>query len=131
MTTYEGGCHCGAVRFRVEVTEHRAITCNCSICQKKGFLHLIVPKERFTLLSGEGNLTTYRFNTGVAKHTFCTTCGIHPFYTPRSHPDAVDVNVSCLDGDVGAAFTVGQFDGKNWEDSVASIRELGVKEGRA
>ena len=131
MTTYEGGCHCGAVRFRVEVLEHDAVTCNCSICQKKGFLHLIVPKERFTLLSGEGNLTTYRFNTGVAKHTFCTTCGIHPFYTPRSHPDAVDVNVHCLDGDVLAAFPVRRFDGKNWEDNVASLRDRGVKEGTA
>jgi hypothetical protein len=121
MKAYEGGCHCGAVRFRVEVTQPKALDCNCSICRMKGFLHLIVPKERFVLVKGEGKLTSYRFNTGVANHTFCTTCGIHPFYTPRSHPDGVDVNVRCLDGDAMREFAVEPFDGQNWEDNVATI----------
>src|SRR5262249_2349233 len=84
---YEGGCHCGAVRFRVRVDGHQAKECNCSICAKKGFIHLIVTHEQFTLLSGADALTTYTFNTGVAKHTFCRICGVHSFYTPRSHPD--------------------------------------------
>lgn len=93
-----GGCHCGAVRFEVEVPEEpRLVECNCSICSMSGFLHLIVPLSRFRLLSGETQLTTYTFNTGVAKHTFCKVCGIKPFYTPRSNPDGVDVNVNCLD----------------------------------
>lgn len=121
MQAYEGGCHCGAVRFRVEVEKHAAVDCNCSICRMKGFLHLIVSKERFVLLKGEENLTIYRFNTGTAKHTFCRTCGMHPFYTPRSHPDAVDVNVRCLDGDVMGRFVVRPFDGQNWEANVGSI----------
>jgi hypothetical protein len=124
-TSYEGGCHCGAVRFRVSVEEREALDCNCSICQKKGFLHLIVPKERFTLLSGEEVLTTYTFNTGVAKHTFCRRCGIHPFYTPRSHPDGVDVNVRCLDGEAMGAFQIKPFNGKSWEESVEEIRRPG------
>jgi hypothetical protein len=121
MTAYEGGCHCGAVRFKVEVAEHRALDCNCSVCRKKGFLHLIVSKERFTLLKGEGSLTSYRFNTGVANHTFCATCGIHPFYTPRSHPEGVDVNVRCLDGDAFEGFEIAPFDGQHWEENVGAI----------
>lgn len=124
--TYEGGCHCGAVRFRVTVDRgadaHRALDCNCSICARKGFLHLIVPRERFELVAGEQQLTTYTFNTGVAKHTFCRVCGVHPFYTPRSHPDGVDVNVRCLDGDAPARFTVAPFDGARWEASVETIQ---------
>ncbi len=123
MRTYEGGCHCGAVRFRVEVAgDARALDCNCSICRKKGFLHLIVEAHCFTLLKGEGSLSTYRFNTGVAKHTFCTTCGIHPFYTPRSHPGGVDVNVRCLDGDALAEFAITPFDGQRWEENIGAIR---------
>lgn len=124
MKAYEGGCHCGAVRFRVEVDEHRVLDCNCSICRKKGFLHLIVARERFTLLKGEDRLTSYSFNTGVAKHTFCTACGIHSFYTPRSHPDGVDVNVRCLDGEAFERFALAPFDGKNWEENVASIASV-------
>lgn len=121
---YEGGCHCGAVRFRVRVPAgaREALDCNCSMCAKKGSLHLIVPHERFTLLRGADALTTYSFNTHVAKHTFCATCGIHPFYTPRSHPDQVDVNVRCLDGDAITDFDVRTFDGQRWEVSVEQIR---------
>ncbi|MGC9505210.1 GFA family protein [Baaleninema sp.] len=119
---FEGGCHCGAVRFRIQVDERKAIDCNCSICTKKGFLHLIVPPERFTLLRGEDALATYRFNTGVAKHLFCKTCGIHPFYRPRSHPHCYDVNLRCLDGEVLGEFAIEPFDGKHWEDNVAKIQ---------
>lgn len=120
--TYEGGCHCGAVRFRVVVHGHEALDCNCSVCTKKAFLHLIVPAERFTLLSGRESLSTYRWNTGLARHTFCRVCGVHPFYTPRSHPDGVDVNVRCLDGDAPGRFSVAPFDGRDWEASVEAIR---------
>ena len=87
-----------------------------------GNLHLIVPQSRFTLLRGEDALTTYRFNTGVAKHTFCKVCGIHPFYTPRSHPDCIDVNIRCLDGDAAARFRITSFDGAHWEENVDRIR---------
>ena len=95
---FEGGCHCGRVRFRVRTELAGILDCNCSICRKKGFLHLIVAPERFELIQGRDALSTYTFGTGVAQHTFCGTCGIHPFYVPRSHPDKIDVNVRCLDG---------------------------------
>ena len=88
------------------------------MCAKKGFLHLIVPPDQFELLLGKDALTTYTFNTGVARHTFCSTCGIHPFYVPRSDPDKIDVNVRCLDDvDIGA-LEVKQFDGQNWEHAM-------------
>jgi len=122
METHEGGCHCGAVRFRVIIDRFEAIDCNCSMCRKKANLHLIVTQDRFTLLRGAGMLTTYQFNSGVAKHTFCRVCGIHPFYTPRSHPDCVDVNPRCLDGDVLSRFRVTPFDGQHWEANVERIR---------
>lgn len=118
LVTYSGGCHCGAVRFTVAVDKHEALNCNCSICKKKGFLHLIVPPERFTLMSGEDVLTTYTFNTGTAKHTFCRICGIHSFYRPRSHPKQFDVNVRCLDSDAISQFKIVPFDGVNWEQNV-------------
>jgi hypothetical protein len=120
--TYEGGCHCGAVRFRVVVEDHKVDDCNCSICTKKGFLHLIVPRSQFTLLKGEDELTTYKFNTGVAQHKFCRTCGMHPFYIPRSHPDSIDVNVRCLDDDVIKNFQIVPFDGQNWEANIHTLR---------
>src|SRR6476469_10987816 len=113
--TYEGGCHCGKVRFRVVVDKHEADDCNCSICSKKGFLHLIVPPESFTLLSGAEALTTYTFNTGVAKHTFCRHCGIHPFYRPRSDPDKIDVNARCIDDIDLTTLEPTHFDGRHWE----------------
>ncbi|HTO69314.1 MAG TPA: GFA family protein [Myxococcota bacterium] len=118
--TLEGGCHCGGVRFRVRVEQFVASDCNCSMCAKKGMLHLIVPPERFELLRGGELLTTYTFNTGVAQHRFCRVCGIHPFYTPRSDPDKVDVNIRCLDGDAWTRFEIVGFDGRNWEQSMAS-----------
>src|SRR6478609_11579688 len=86
MRTLDGGCHCGRVRFRVTAELDRVTYCNCSMCSKKGFLHLIVAPSQFELLSGKGDLATYTFNTGVARHTFCRHCGIHPFYVPRSDP---------------------------------------------
>ena len=123
FVTYSGGKRCGAVRFTVAVDKHEASDCNCSICKKKGFLHLIVPPERFTLLSGEDVLTTYTFNTGTAKHTFCRICGIHSFYRPRSHPDQFDVNVRCLDSDAVSQFQILPFDGVNWEQNVHLLRD--------
>jgi hypothetical protein len=121
---YRGSCHCGAVAFEVEAPERLACQrCNCSICTKSGFLHLIVPRSRFRLLRGEDSLTTYTFNTGVAKHTFCRTCGIKPFYVPRSNPDGIDVNANCLDP-VPAGIVVEPFDGRNWETNGPALAHL-------
>lgn len=112
---YKGSCHCQTVTFEVEAPAHiEADACDCSICEKSGFLHLIVPLNAFTLLSGKDSLSTYTFNTGIAKHTFCSICGIKPFYTPRSNPDGIDINVHCLDTKP-TSLTVTSFNGKNWE----------------
>lgn len=118
MKTYTGGCHCGRVRFRVTADLAGVTDCNCSICTKKGFLHLIVPPEQFELLSGADDLATYQFNTGTAKHTFCKVCGIHPFYVPRSDPDKIDVNVRCLDEVDVTQVKPHAFDGRHWEASM-------------
>lgn len=118
---YRGSCHCGAVRFTVEAPAHlEAERCNCSVCSKAGFVHLIVPASHFTLLAGSDALLTYTFNTGVARHTFCGKCGIKPFYTPRSNPDGIDVNVNCLDTPP-AALTISEFDGRNWERNAHTL----------
>jgi len=124
---YTGGCHCGAVRFAVRVAEdaHVAQACNCSICFKVGFLHVIVERGAFELLQGAERITTYTFNTGVAQHTFCGVCGVKAFYTPRSHPDGVSANLRCFDGvedGLLARFVVQDFDGRNWERAVDRIR---------
>ncbi len=118
--SYEGGCHCGRVRLRATGDLAETLDCNCSICTKKGFLHLIVPREQFELLSGADSLTTYRFNTGVAQHFFCSDCGMHPFYIPRSDPEKVDVNVRCLEGVDMAALRPIPFDGQQWEAALAA-----------
>jgi hypothetical protein len=119
--TWQGGCHCGAVRFEVTADISELTDCNCSVCTKKGFLHLIVEPAQFRLIQGESALTTYQFNTGVARHQFCATCGIHPFYTPRSHPDKVDVNARCLEGLDLAEVKIMPFDGQNWEAARPSL----------
>lgn len=112
---YIGSCHCGAVQFEVEAPEIiYCQDCNCSICSKSGFLHLIVPKSKFRLLSGEEVLSTYTFDTGEAKHKFCSVCSIKSFYIPRSNPDGFDINVRCLKPDP-EEIVVEKFDGKNWE----------------
>ena len=120
MQTMQGSCHCGKVRFRVTADLDRVTECNCSICNKKGFLHLIVPPGQFELLAGKGDLASYSFNTGVARHTFCKHCGVHPFYVPRSDPDKIDVNVRCLDGVDADAIPAAPFDGSNWEQAIGS-----------
>jgi hypothetical protein len=111
-----GGCHCGRVRFEVLAPgKPEVLDCNCSICAKTGFLHLIVSRASFKLLSGADALTTYTFNTGTAKHLFCSVCGIKSFYVPRSHPDGYSVNVRCLDGGTIPGMIVVSIDGRNWE----------------
>lgn len=121
---YKGSCHCQAISFEVEAPEAvGVIECNCSICQKSGFVHLIVPLEKFKLLKGEDNLSSYRFNTKVANHTFCKTCGIKPFYTPRSHPDGVSVNLNTLDTPI-KKIKKENFDGQNWEQNASTLEHL-------
>jgi hypothetical protein len=103
---------------RIEVAD-----CNCSLCRMSGYLHLIVPKERFKLIRGEDALSTYTFNSGVAKHFFCTTCGVKSFYIPRSHPDGISVNARCVDQGSIESMTVQPFDGHDWDKGRAAYRD--------
>lgn len=122
LVQHHGGCHCGRVKFTVEApAEIEASECNCSICSKSAYLHLIVPKSRFKLIQGSEYLTAYSFNTGVAQHVFCKVCGIKSFYVPRSNPDGYSVNVRCLDPRTIQRLTIAQFDGQNWELHAAEL----------
>ncbi|MBT8069530.1 MAG: GFA family protein [Gammaproteobacteria bacterium] len=122
MQTCTGGCHCGKVRFEIEIpksiTVHR---CSCSICQKSGYLHLIVPADRFNLLCGQESLLDYRFHTRVARHLFCGHCGIKSFYVPRSHPDSFSVNLNCVDLPEVVEVKIKDFDGRNWSKNRGQI----------
>jgi hypothetical protein len=90
-----------------------------------GFVHWIVPRDDFALVSPWESLALYTFNTGVAKHYFCPVCGVKSFYVPRSDPDKIDVNVRCLPGiDIGALEKSG-FDGQNWEQHYATVYRRG------
>lgn len=114
--THKGGCHCGRVRFEVDAPAELVIDeCNCSMCMRTAYLHLIVTADRFRITQGQDALTNYTFNTGTAKHYFCATCGIKPFYVPRSHPDGWSVNARCIDDGTVTAMKVNAVDGKNWE----------------
>ena len=116
--THRGGCHCGVVLFEVDApAELEVYECNCSICTKTAFLHLIVPATRFRLLAGADALTTYSFNTGIAKHLHCRHCGVKSFYRPRSNPDGWSVNARCLDPGSLARLDIKPFDGRNWEQA--------------
>ncbi len=124
QVTHSGSCHCGAVRFEVDAgADLVAHDCNCSICRLCGYQHLIVPAADFRLLAGDEVLITYRFNTRTARHRFCGQCGVKAFYTPRSHPDGVSVNVRCLDASGIRSVTLVAFDGANWEQSVHRISD--------
>jgi hypothetical protein len=123
MPRYTGSCHCGAVRFEIDAVIDRVTECNCSVCSKKGFLHHRVPTEHFHMLSGEQQLGTYQFGTKVAKHHFCTVCGIHMFTRPRAAPELYTVNVRVLDNyDLQREQPqVVAFDGQHWEEAVGQL----------
>jgi hypothetical protein len=124
-TWRKGSCHCGAVTFEVRTGDAvELVECNCSMCSKLGYLHLMVPKGDFRIITGTDKLTTYRFNTGIAKHTFCSICGVKPFYVPRSHPDGWSVNFRCLDADDFSSVMTTEFDGKHWEENAAKLAPL-------
>lgn len=125
MTIHKGGCHCGKVRFEVEApAKIRASQCNCSICRMSGYLHVIVNKDQFRLVSGDGAVETYTFNTGVAQHYFCRHCGVKSFYVPRSHPDGISVNANCIDPDTISSLESVPFDGANWEQNIHRLSSL-------
>ena len=120
---FHGSCHCGAVAFEVTGTIE-LVDCNCSICAQKAYLHWIVPREAFRLLTPEKDLATYTFNTGIARHHFCPRCGVAPFYIPRSDSDKIDVNARCLNGVDLREFGIQKFDGRNWESGIREERGI-------
>lgn len=125
----KGGCHCGAVVWEAETGDDIVVEeCNCSICQMIGFLHIIVPAAKFRLLYGKDHLTEYTFNTGVAKHLFCKTCGVKSFYIPRSNPDGVSLNLRCMDRRQFNTIETRPFDGQNWEANADALAGLSKDE---
>jgi len=122
---HAGGCHCGRVRFEVFAPpDLEVLDCNCSMCSRSAYLHLIVATDDFRLVSGAGDLVEYSFGTGVAKHRFCRHCGVKSFYVPRSHPDGYSVNARCLDPATIASTRITPYDGRNWE---TARRNLGTR----
>ena len=122
---HKGGCHCGKIEYQLDISERaNLIECNCSICSKTAYLHLIVAKDKFTLLKGENELSTYTFDTHEAKHMFCKTCGIKSIYIPRSHPNGVSVNARCLANFDIDDYEIELFDGLNWEENIAKLKKL-------
>lgn len=117
MPVYQGSCHCGAVSFSVEKASppERLIDCNCSICAKKGILHMPAEIDELRVLTGEDAVETYRFGSGVAAHCFCRHCGIHVYGRPRNSPERMTINVRCLDDQetIRANANIVAFDGHN------------------
>ncbi|SIS73080.1 GFA family protein [Paracoccus saliphilus] len=95
---YHGSCHCGAVEFSVEGDlPSEVMECNCSHCRRKGFLLTFVPAEKFTLVSGAGKLSSYRFNAHVIEHRFCADCGTQPFAEGEQDGQPVRaINIRCV-----------------------------------
>ena len=123
--THRGGCHCRRVRFEVDApAAPEVLECNCSICTMTGFLHLIVPASRFRLLTAADETAEYRFNTGAARHLFCSHCGIKSFYVPRSNPDGISINARCLDGIEPDALEIVPFDDNDRDAATAAIEHL-------
>ncbi len=120
-----GACHCGAVRWEADFPDDIvAEDCNCSMCERTGFLHVIVPASKFRLLAGKDQLTEYTFNTGVAKHLFCRRCGVKSFYVPRSNPDGFSLNLRCMDRAQFRSVAIRSFDGRNWEANAGRLAAL-------
>jgi hypothetical protein len=113
MNTHTGSCHCGQIKFGVTGDIEAVMSCNCSMCQRKGTLMWFVPRASLTLLTPKEGMSTYLFNKHVIQHRFCSTCGIHPFGegTAPNGDAMAAVNVRCLDGIDLAAIPVTQFDG--------------------
>ena len=116
ISKYEGGCQCGAVSYAVEVDLQNTITCNCSRCQRMGFVLAFTPKDNFQLKSGEDNLTEYLFNHKAIHHLFCSTCGVQSFAygTTSDGAPIVAINVNCLSGVEPRELKSQHVDGKNF-----------------
>ena len=122
IVTHVGSCHCKAVKFEAIGEENiEIIICSCSICSINNYKHYIVPKESFKLLKGKNSITTYTFNSKLARHMFCNKCGIKSFYTPRSHQNCISININCINSDTVKSIKIINFDGKNWDKNIEQI----------
>lgn len=127
LTKHRGQCHCGEVTFEFYNSPEFVVwDCNCSICLMKRNVHVVVPASKFSLLSGADQLTTYTFNTHVAKHKFCKVCGVQAYYIPRSNPDGIAITVACVDRTTVRSVTTKTFDGINWEDQIKTSEIVGM-----
>ncbi|PAY11084.1 aldehyde-activating protein [Bradyrhizobium sp. UFLA03-84] len=111
MACYRGSCHCGAVTFRIDAAIDELTTCDCSLCRRKNALMTKVHESELEILSGEDVLSTYSWNTGRAKHFFCSRCGVYTFHRKRAAPDHFGVNVFCLENFDASAFRPRATDG--------------------
>ena len=114
METHKGNCHCGRVEFKIEAHIQETFECNCSICTRKGILHLPVEDKNFKILKGEKHLSLYQFGENLASHWFCSYCGIHPFGRPRTDPSRYTINLRCLESydDIIKNITKKAFNGR-------------------
>lgn len=112
---YKGSCHCGKVAFEVEGEVTKAMSCNCSICSRRGSLLWFVPRNMLTLLTPEQDASTYTFNKHVIKHRFCANCGIHPYGegSDASGNIMAAVNIRCLEDFDLATVNIKLFDGRS------------------
>ena len=116
IKTYQGGCHCGAVKFSFKSLDIVEIwICNCSICSLLEYEHLFIEKEEFNIKRGKEFLNSYKFGTGNADHLFCSKCGIKSYYQPRSHPSCFSVNLKCVENPPKVKKQI-NFDGINFEE---------------
>ena len=126
MVTHLGSCHCKQIQFEVKGEDNiKVLDCSCSICSILNYKHYIIDKSQFKLLKGKKYLSTYTFNTNVAKHLFCKNCGIKSFYIPRSHPDSISVNLNCIYSKTINKVKVIKFDGKHWKKNINKIKSFG------
>jgi len=120
---YVGSCHCGAVQFTVAAEVTDIYRCDCSLCRMKGALMTSVHEDAFTLRTGADVLREHNWNTGVARHFFCSVCGIYPFHRKRTMPDHYGVNVNCLSGFDASGLTVRQAEGKGMTVAAEGARD--------
>ena len=113
--TITGGCHCGKVRWEAQAPMDTVLECNCSHCARKGFVLTFLPREGFTLLSGEDALSEYKFNRHAIAHLFCATCGVqsHGLGTMPGAGEMAAINLRCADNVDLSTLTIRQVDGKS------------------
>ena len=128
IATTTGQCHCGGVKFTVSLLDglRKVVRCNCTMCRMKGAVMAFASMGSIEVTEGEALLSTYQFHTNVAKHHFCSVCGIKSFYVPRSKPDGFSVNVRCLDDGAAHVTRITLFDGEHWEEAMAKLAEAGA-----